>query len=254
MKKALLFALPMLMLTVPAFAQTSAVSTSKSRDASIDRGFLVSHAETLGEGQVALNSYELVLAGVSYGITDDVQITLTTLLPIVEQMPVVLSPQVKWALLRTDNQILTAKFNVNYATSTNSDDNISGGTISGGLSHDLYFDNEGRYAMFSGIDIGGVFGKVDSSWQMGEGMIMAANLGFSAQVSDFLKVMVEGVVPAYYADDTIQVSEVVNMTYGLRFFGDDLAADLGFIRPFGKDVDDMGLVMGLPYVAFTARI
>ena len=252
MKQALLLALPLMMLTVPAFGQSSAVATAKSRDASIDRGFLVSHAETLGEGQVALNSYELVLAGISYGITDDVELTVTTLLPIVDQMPVVISPQLKWAFLRTDNQVLTAKFNVNYANILGED--ISGGTISGGLSHDFYFDNEGRYAMFSGIDVGGVFGEVDSGWQMGEGMFMAANLGFSAQVSDFLKVMVEGILPAVYAAGEFQVAETVNFTYGLRFFGDDLAADLGFIRPLGEGMGDAGLAMGLPYVAFTARI
>ena len=83
---------------------------------------------------------------------------------------------------------------------------------------------------------------------------MAANLGFSAQVSDFLKVMVEGILPAVYAAGEFQVAETVNFTYGLRFFGDDLAADLGFIRPLGEGMGDAGLAMGLPYVAFTARI
>ena len=83
---------------------------------------------------------------------------------------------------------------------------------------------------------------------------MAANLGFSAQVTDYMKVMGETILPAVYTDGKLEVSEIVNFTYGLRFFGDDLAADLGFIRPLGKDAGDLDLVMGVPYVAFTARI
>ena len=108
--------------------------------------------------------------------------------------------------------------------------------------------------MFSGLDIGGVFGNVDQGWEIGDGLIMAANLGFSAQVADFMKVMVEGVVPAIYANERFEMSDVVNFTYGMRFFGEDLAVDLGFIRPLGGEMADSGLLMGLPYVAFTARL
>jgi hypothetical protein len=253
MKKQLLLALALMMVNAPALAQSDAVSLAKQRDASIDRGFIMSHAETLNEGELTLNSYELFLAGMSYGVTDNLELTLTTLLPIIKDMPIVLAPQVKWVFLRGDQQVMSAKLNVTFATMTNGDSG-SGGTISGGLSHDFYFDREGRYAMFSGLDIGGVFGNVDEEWKMGKGLIMAANLGFSAQVADFMKVMVEGVVPAIYADNQFEVSDVVNFTYGMRFFGEDLAVDLGFIRPLGGEMADSGLLMGLPYVAFTARL
>lgn len=253
MKKQLLLTLALMMVNAPAFAQSGAAALAKKRDASIDRGFIMSHAETLAEGELTLNSYELFLAGMSYGVTDNLELTLTTLLPIIKEMPIVLAPQVKWVFLRTDQQVMSAKLNVTFATMTNGGSG-SGGTISGGLSHDFYFDREGRYAMFSGLDIGGVFGSVDSEWKMGEGLIMAANLGFSAQVADFMKVMVEAVVPAIYADKQFEVSDVVNFTYGMRFFGEDLAVDLGFIRPLGEDMADLGLLMGLPYVAFTARL
>jgi hypothetical protein len=255
MKKQLLIALTLMMVNAPVFAQSNAVSLAKQRDASIDRGFIISHAETLNEGELTLNSYELFLAGMSYGITDDVELTLTTLLPILQEMPIVLAPQLKWVFLRGDQQVMSAKLNVMFATTTSGDD-FSGGTVSGGISHDFYFDKEGRYAMFSGLDIGGVFGNVDSDWQMAKGLIMAANLGFSAQVADFMKIMVEGVVPAAYGTENKQfeVSDIVNLTYGMRFFGEDLAVDLGFIRPLGGEMADSGLLMGLPYVAFTARL
>ena len=252
MNKTTLLATSLMLMAAPAFGQTSATELAKKRDASIDRGFIVSHAETLNEGEVALNSYELFLAGISYGITDDVEITFTTLLPIVKEMPIVLSPQAKWAFFRTDNQVLTAKLNFNYATLPNEPG--GGGSISGGISHDLYFDDEGRYAMFTGLDVGGVFGHVESDVQMFDGAFFIANLGFSAQVNDYLKVMVEGILPAGYAEKQFEVAEVVNVTYGVRFFGETLAADLGFIRPLGKGMGDSSLAMGLPYVAFTASL
>jgi len=252
MKKFFTIATALVMFSVPSFAQSGAVSMAKHRDASIDRGFIVPHAETLSEGELTLNSYELFLAGISYGVTDNFEITMSTLLPVVKNMPIVLAPQMKWVFARTDQQVFGARVNLTYATMLDSD--AGGGTISGGLSHDLYFDTQGRYAMHSGIDVGGVFGTVNEDWQMGEGVIIAANLGFSAQVSDYMKVMVEGVVPAIYANNEFHLSEVVNVTYGTRFFSDGLAVDLGFIRPLGEGMDDSDLVMGLPYVAFTARL
>lgn len=252
MKRILTLACCMMMLTSTAHAQFDAVSLAKKRDASIDRGFLVPHAETLHEGELTLNSYELFFIGMSYGITDNIEASLTTLLPVFSNLPVAVAPQLKWALYRSDQQVLSARLNMTYLSDHEND--ASGGTFAGGISHDLYFDEQGRYAMHTGLDAGGVFGKVDEDWKMGDGAFFIMNVGLSAQVADYMKVMVEAAVPAIYADDQFEMSDIVNVTYGMRFFGDDLAADLGFLRPVGEDMSDSGLAMGFPYVAFTARL
>ena len=67
-------------------ATGSPTALARGRDASIDRGFLTAHAETIGEGQWAFNAYELIFIGLTYGFTDDIQASISTLLPIVEDI------------------------------------------------------------------------------------------------------------------------------------------------------------------------
>ena len=58
-------------------------------DPNIDRGFLLPTAMTQPAGSVTYNNYELLLHGITYGITDRVQVSVTVLSPIVEDMPFV---------------------------------------------------------------------------------------------------------------------------------------------------------------------
>ena len=227
-----------------------AAEKARFRDASIDRGFIFSRAETLPEGKVALNSYELLGIGVSYGVTNDVEVSFISLLPIVADMPLVASPSVKWAFQRTEQQVLSAKLSLNYITS----DGSGAGNLSAGVYLDHYFDTEGRYSLHLGAEFGGVFGNFSGDVDFAEGMLILFDVGFSAQVSDGIKLMIEALIPAVYTGSNgFQVPEFLNVTYGVRWFGEDLSVDLGFLRPVASGVSDV-LVMGIPYVAFSGRL
>jgi hypothetical protein len=43
------------------------------------------------------------------------------------------------------------------------------------------------------------------------------------------------------------------INYGLRFHGESIAADVGFIKPLSSDGDGGGLLMGLPFVNVSYR-
>ena len=43
------------------------------------------------------------------------------------------------------------------------------------------------------------------------------------------------------------------INYGLRFHGESIAADVGFIKPLSSDGDSGGLLMGLPFVNVSYR-
>src|SRR5262249_58632803 len=73
-----------------------------STDPNIDRGFLLPTAMTQPAGSVTYNNYELLLHGVTYGITDRVQASVTVLSPIVRDMPFVGFAAVKGRIVSTD--------------------------------------------------------------------------------------------------------------------------------------------------------
>jgi hypothetical protein len=85
---------------------------ARHRDASIDRGFTTGHAETIGKGKWAFNSYELFLAGLTYGLTDDLQLSFTTLLPITSDVPLLIGLSPKLVVHRSDRVVAAIRGNV----------------------------------------------------------------------------------------------------------------------------------------------
>src|SRR5262249_54443327 len=80
-------------------APATPAAGATSADPNIDRGFLLPTAMTQPAGSVTYNNYELLLHGVTYGITDRVQGTVTVLSPIVRDMPFVGFAAVKGRIL-----------------------------------------------------------------------------------------------------------------------------------------------------------
>src|SRR5438045_3559883 len=70
-------------------AATPAGTAATAADPNLDRGFVLPTAMTQPAGSVTYNNYELLLHGVSYGLTDRLQLSATVLAPIVKEMPFV---------------------------------------------------------------------------------------------------------------------------------------------------------------------
>ncbi len=87
-----------------------------SSDPNIDRGFLLPTAMTQPAGSVTYNNYELLLHGVSYGITDRVQASVTVLSPIVRDMPFVGFASVKGRIVSTDRFHLALQGSAGWGT------------------------------------------------------------------------------------------------------------------------------------------
>src|SRR5882672_7642314 len=68
---------------------TPASVSASSADPNLDRGFILPTAMTQPAGTATYNNYELVLHGVSYGVTNNLQASITVLSPIVKDMPFV---------------------------------------------------------------------------------------------------------------------------------------------------------------------
>ena len=83
-------------------APATPAAGATAADPNIDRGFLLPTAMTQPAGSVTYNNYELLLHGVTVGITDRVQGSVTVLSPIVRDMPFVGFAAVKGRVLSTE--------------------------------------------------------------------------------------------------------------------------------------------------------
>jgi hypothetical protein len=127
-----------------------------------------------------------------------------------------------------------------------------GGIASAGPYVDYYLDPRGRFALHGGLTVGGIFGgTVGSDFGFGQGLLLTIDAGFSAAVKRNLKFIVETQVFGVASRSGFILADTTILNYGLRFHGPDLAVDLAFLRPLGADTGP--LVMGVPYVTFSAR-
>ena len=90
--------------------QLTASQKRKGSDASVDRSILVPTAETISAGDFTFNSYELFFAGLSYGVSDRLQVSVATLLPIFESFPFTLYGSLKSQLVSTERCVFSVQF------------------------------------------------------------------------------------------------------------------------------------------------
>ncbi len=260
----------LLVVTPPAFAEESppespppaakaetVVDTpnvlARKRDAAIDRGLISTHAETIGAKQWAINAYELFFIGATYGFTDDIQASFSTLMPIVADIPLVLVAQAKFVVHRTNNTVVALRAPLMFA----SENDLSGGAggFGAGVVMDHRFDKEGRYTLHGGLLVSGALvagSSVTDDILVGDGAVISADLGLSLAFKDSFSLIFEGQAFAAVTGEGFDFLDLGTFSYGVRFHSGTIAGDIGFVRPIGVDTDP--LILGIPYLAFSARL
>lgn len=226
---------------------------ARARDASVDRGLLTTHAETIGAGQWAFNAYELFFVGLTYGFTDDIQASFSTLVPVTTDVPLVLAIQPKFVLARTPEMVVSLRTPVTIVHSFDSGDGTLG-TFGAGILLDRRLDAEGRIALHAGLLASGAFGAGFDSidgFTIGKGAFFELDLGMTFSLSNLVSLLIEVQSFAAVTSDGFDVADGVLLNYGIRFHSGSIAGDLGFIRPIG--IEDSGFLLGVPYLAFSAR-
>lgn len=229
---------------------TLLVDKRKKDDAAVDRNFILPSAETMARGELAFNSYQLFLAGLTYGFTDKAQLSLTTMLPIVEDIPLVLLAGFKVQVVRKNRFI----FSIQPALSLVNEDGTTGGTLSVSFLLDFILDDAGKavisIAEMNSFLWGGSSGDIDL---LDDALLVLFSAGFNYRVHKYVKLMFEFLFVGGLVDgDAEIVEEATLFNYGVRFCGQTISVDLSFLRPLDSDVAD-DFVMGIPYVAFSAR-
>jgi hypothetical protein len=220
-------------------------------DANSGRNWLTPTALTPPAGTFSFSDFELLLVGAAYSPTDQLQLSATTLLPIVEDMPLWILLSGKFAVLQAGQLHLAVQGTFNHIRLTDTDingndetDSFSSGSLGGALTY--CFDAH-CYSHVTGYLAGAFAYEAEAN----------SSIPFVASVSAVFKVarLVRLVFEAdtgFIIGDISEDAEGFLGWYGVRFTSRSIGVDLGFVKPVGFG-DDGGLVMGVPFVSFTYR-
>lgn len=230
---------------VPQDAQPQPASTvpvGVLEDANSGRGWLAPTALTPPKGTWTFSDYELFVVGGSYAPTDNLQISASTLVPLTSDIPFLGLFSAKLRVGSAGNLHVAAAGSL-FVFFDSSDD-VSAGTIGGTAT--LCLDDGACRSHVTGYLAAG-FASADQTAVPFLGSVAAA-FGLTRRV----KLVLEADT-GFVAGEINDVANGFLGWYGLRFTSSAIGVDLGFVRPFGEDIDPDGLVLGFPFVSFTYR-
>jgi hypothetical protein len=228
--------------------QASTVDKGILEDANAGRSFLAPTALTEPAGTWSFSDYELFLAGLSYSPTDEISLSATTLLPVVEDMPFWLLVNAKVQVIKTGNvrAVLQGAITYVHDSDGDSDDSATAAILGGAVTYCIDSD---CFSTVTGY-VGAGFARQD---QNAVPLVLSGALAL--RVSKHVKLLAEA-DSGYIVGDINEGVDGFLAWYGVRFTSRDIGVDLGFVKPVCTDGDDDcdgGLVMGVPFVSFTYR-
>lgn len=232
-------------------AVPAAAARAGSADTNIDRAFIQPTAMTQPAGSLTYNNYELLLHGLTYGVTDNVQASVTVLAPIVRDMPFVGFAALKARLAATERLHLAVQGSAAFGHAFDS----SSGNPNG------YSVGAGAYASFCLRDDCSSLFNASANYQYGTatgdgggGHLLIYGGSIVHRVASHVKVLAEVTSAAGKSGskDLDNISGFL-VSYGVRFNVKDFAGDVGFIKPVVTDGGSDNLLLGLPFVNVSYR-
>ena len=227
----------------------STVDLGVVEDANSGRNWLTPTALTPPAGTWSFSDFELLMISGSYAFTDQLSISATTLLPIVEDMPFFGILSAKLQVIKSGNlrgALQLAVLHTSERGSSSIDGNrfsLTVGNVGGALT--LCIDDE-CHSHLTGY-LGAGFANEDES-----SVPFVASAALTLRLGKRVKAVLE-------ADTAFIVGEIDETAngflgwYGIRFTSKEIGVDLGFAKPICEDCGNDGLPMGVPFVSFTYR-
>ena len=224
-------------------ATASPLEDRAQADASASRGILIPTAETIGEGNITVTDFELLFVKATYGVTDDFQVAVTTILPLFSGMPTFGIFSGKLKLRETE----TFQVSIQPSISVLGGD---GGTLGAQALADFVLDGAGKWVLT--LSENNMFAWGDG--QVIDGFAFTFGVGIQGEISTKIKLIAEvftpGIVP--FEGDPELFSEAMGLGYGVRFFGESLSGDITFLRPLDPELAG-SMLLGFPLLSLTAR-
>ncbi len=235
--------------------QPASPTSPAAADPNIDRGFLQPTALTQPAGSLTYNNYELLLHGLTYGITDRVQVSATVLAPLVSQMPFVGVASVKWQFLSAArlHLALQGSGTMLHVALTESD------APSGTVSNNVFLVGAGAFASYCLREDCSSLASLSATYQLaldGGGStssVVVYGGSIVHRVAQHVKLLGE-ITSAAGGTGTSNLDNVSGAlaSYGVRFHNANLASDIGFMKPIFTDSSEPFL-LGLPFINVSYR-
>ena len=227
-------------------ANADPLNANYVNDPAATRGLILPTAQTLDKGQFTLSSIELFLVNANYGVTDNLSVQFTSLLPI---FPVGFGGHlsVRYKFLDSEKLNLAVEPSALIGTGESGLTTIFGG----GLTGDYSIGDSGRFIITGSLSTQTLAGFSSSEVDLGisDGMLGIAGIGTQLTLANNFKLMTEFMVPVAMMDGSVEVAqELTFINLGFRRIG-DFTWDFSIIRPWSVD---QGWFV-LPYIAVTRR-
>jgi hypothetical protein len=210
-------------------------------DANSGRSWLAPTALTPPAGTWSFSDFELLFVGGSYAVTDQLQISATTMLPIFDSMPFVGMLSGKLQVVRAGRVRVAGQVAVTHFREDNTA--ATAGTVGGALTVCL---DDDCYSHVSGYLGAGIASEQQTA------VPFLASASLALKVAKRVKLLFEADT-GFVVGELDAVADGFLGWYGLRFTTQSIGVDVGFARPFCADCGDFPLPMGVPFVAFTFR-
>jgi hypothetical protein len=210
-------------------------------DANVDRYIISSTAETHPEGTFYFTDYELFLLQFGYAVTDQIQLSLTGVPPLLEDQPYFFDLATKINVVRSQFRFaLIGALDLLFV-----DDETFWGARIGGAGTVCFTGDCWSHASLNGT--------VFFNDQISDFLPLTFGVGVLGRVSDLIGFVGEGLFTAAIGDGG-GVADGMILNYGVRISGRQFGIDVGFLKfiPFEDDFDDP-FILGFPLVSFTYR-
>lgn len=221
---------------------------ARTDDANADHIVLGSTAFTAPKGSVYFSDYELFVIQAGVAVTDNVQLTATTWLPIVPEQPFFLDVSAKFAFLQTSRFHMAGIASILGITGTGSGDALP---VVGRLA--LVATACITENCYVSASASAMFLFTENTTDV---VPVILNFGMTARVAGIFSLLAEVNGIAAVGDlgrSSIDVFDAgVLLGYGVRFSNQNFGFDLTFVKPIIRGTDDF-TVLGVPWLAFTYR-
>ena len=199
-------------------------------------------------GTWSVSDFELFLVGGSYSPTDNLQLSVTTLLPIVKDMPLWLLLSGKLQLVDHGQFKLVAQGTFAFFGENDGGNNAStyGGSLGGAATYCLAADCYSH-----------VTGYLAAAFAQGsDNSAVPFIVGGSAvfKVARRVRLVLEADSGFVVGDINENIDGFLGW-YGVRFTSRNIGVDLGFVKPiyYGEAESDDPFLLGIPFASFTYR-
>jgi hypothetical protein len=219
-------------------------------DPNIDRGLLQPTAMTQPSGSLTYNNYELLLHGLTYGVTDNLQISLTVLSPITRDIPFIGIAALKWRFEAADRLHVALQGSLLYGQTFSTSDPESVFSLGAGAYASVCLRQDCSSLLTATLNY--QLGWSDHGIGDAQHILLYGG-SVIHRVSEHVKLLAEITSAAAQAgSSSVQNIPGFLLTYGVRFFTGSLAGDIAFVKPVGDTGDD-GLLLGIPFVNISYR-